>query len=55
MKHQSRHGKWTSCVILNSQLDEIKSFCGIPENGFANPSQFISFVIRKELDGRKKK
>jgi len=55
MKHQFRHEKWTSCAVLYSQLDEIKSLCHIPENGFANPTQFINFVLRKELERRMKK
>lgn len=55
MKHNSRHEKWTSCVILTSTLSEVKKLCKNSRNGFANTSQFITFAIRKELDRRTKK
>jgi len=47
--------KWRSCIILSSMLCEIEKFCLNENNGFANPSQFINFAIRKELDRRQKK
>lgn len=51
---QIRRKKWTSCVILTSTLDDVRELCENPRNGFANSSQFIHFVIRKELDRRTK-
>ena len=54
MKEVLRRKKWSSCVILYSTLDEVKKLCENPKNGFANSSQFIHFVIRKELDRRSK-
>ena len=50
MKQSSRHEKWTCCVILTSTLDEVKDLCRQSTSVFANPSQFIHFVNRKELD-----
>lgn len=55
MKQVLRRKKWTSYVILTSTLDDVRKLCENPRNGFANPSQFIHFVIRKELDRRKTK
>lgn len=54
MGRKIRHGKWASCAILHSTLYEVKKLCENPKNGFANSSQFIHFVIRKELDRRSK-
>lgn len=54
IKKNSRHGKWTCCVILTSTLDEVKELCENTKNGFANPAQFINFVLRKELDRKMK-
>ncbi|WP_368423333.1 hypothetical protein [Nitrosopumilus sp.] len=51
----NRNGKWTSCIILRSTLDEVKKLCNIQENGFANSSQFISYAVRKELDRLKER
>jgi len=55
MKRSSRHEKWTCCVVLTSTLDEVKILCEYDKSGFANPSQFINFAIRKELDRRQQK
>jgi len=55
MKRNLRHEKWTSCVILTSTLDDVKDLCECPTSDFANPSQFVNFVLRKELDRRQQK
>jgi len=49
MKQFAGREKWTS-VILISALDKVRKLCKNSRNGFANPSQFIHFTIRKELD-----
>jgi hypothetical protein len=45
--------KWRSCILLASQLSEIETFCKNSTSKFANPTQFIGFAVRKELDLRK--
>lgn len=58
MYHMARRNsdrKWRSCIILSTTLSEIEKFCKIEKNSFANPTQFINFTIRKELDRRKTK
>jgi hypothetical protein len=47
--------KWRSCILLSSQLSEIEILCKNPKSIFANPTQFINFAIRKELDRRQQK
>jgi len=47
--------KWRSCILLSSQLSEIESLCKNPKSQFANPTQFIGFAVRKELDQRKRR
>lgn len=53
MRKDSRNEKWTSCVILSCNLEDVKKICENKKSGFANPTQFINFIIRKELDRRK--
>lgn len=53
--HPRNQKKWRSCVLLSSQLSEIEVFCKNPKSKFVNPTQFINFAVRKELDRRKKK
>ena len=55
MVKRFRREKWTSCSILLTVLDEVKTFSQNPKNGFANSSQFIQFAVRTELDRRKRK
>ncbi|QLH06660.1 hypothetical protein [Nitrosopumilus ureiphilus] len=45
--------KWRNCIILGSVLNEVENYC--KDNGcdFANPTQFIGYAVRKELDFRK--
>jgi len=45
--------KWRSCILLYSQLSEIERLCESPKSQFPNPTQFIGFAVRKELDLRK--
>ena len=47
--------KWRSCIILSSLLCDIEKLCKNKKSVFANPSQFIGFAVRKELDFRKGK
>ena len=51
MPKNKRKSKWRSCIILSSLLSDIEKICKNEKNGFANPSQFIGFAIKKELDG----
>lgn len=51
--HRKQSKKWRSCILLSNTLSEIERFCKSKKTGFANPSQFINFAIRKELDRRK--
>lgn len=53
IRHNSDQ-KWKKINILSSQMLQIKKICKKESNGFANPSQFVNFVLRKELDERKK-
>lgn len=52
MKQHKQAQKWSTIKILTSTKEEIQDFCHIENTPFANPSQFISFAIRKELDWR---
>ncbi len=47
--------KWRSCIILSSLLCDIEKLCKNKKSTFSNPSQFIGFAVRKELDFRKDK
>lgn len=51
--NQKNSAKWTSCAMVVSMLCDVKKFCKNSKNGFTNPSQFIAFAVRKELDFRK--
>lgn len=44
--------RWRNCIILGSLLNEIEEYCKNEDSTFANPTQFISYAIRKELDHR---
>lgn len=54
MNKNNQRTKWRSCILLSSLLSDVEKFCKNEKNGFANPSQFIGFAVRKELDGREK-
>ncbi len=55
MKQDFKSKKWTSCAILSSALNDVKNICKNTDGDFANPSQFISYAVRKELDRLKEK
>ena len=50
-----KESKWKSVMILRSLLHEVRVFSCNDKNGFSNPTQFIHFAVRKELDRRQKK
>ncbi len=50
---KSKPSKWKSFMILRQLLKEVELFCKNEKHGFANPTQFITYAIRKELDLRK--
>lgn len=47
--------KWKKVNILSAQLCLIEKLCQSKNCDFANPSQFVNFAIRKELDVRQQK
>jgi len=49
---KNKDGNWTKINILKSQAEEIRKI--LKEGEFANVSQFVVFVVRKELEFRKK-
>jgi hypothetical protein len=53
MKKVNQAQKWATMKILKSTKNEIQHYCNT-KGIFANPSQFITFAIRKELDRRTK-
>ncbi len=55
MDQTTKQKKWRSCILLSSQLIEIENLCKNAKSSFANPSQFIGFAVRKELDLRKRR
>jgi len=51
---KTHQDKWTSTIILKSLLEAVKTFCENEENGFSNPSQFVNYAVRRELEIRKR-
>lgn len=47
--------KWKKVNVLSTQLSLIEKLCQLQDCEFANPSQFVSFVIRKELERKQSK
>lgn len=47
--------KWKKVNVLSTQLYLIEKLCESQDCDFANPSQFVNFVIRKELDRKQLK
>lgn len=44
--------KWSTIKILRSLKSEVETIC--ESNEFSNPSQFIAYAVRKELEERSK-
>lgn len=43
--------KWSTIKILSSLKSEVNAFCQ-KQKEFANPSQFIAYAVRRELEER---
>lgn len=54
MSRVTTQNRWTSTIILKSLLETVKDFCENEKNGFSNPSQFINYAVRRELEIRKR-
>ncbi len=54
MQKQTQNGKWTTAVILKSLLTDVRDFCEDQTSGFSNPTQFINYAVRRELEIRKR-
>jgi len=44
--------KWSTVKILSSLKSEVHVFCK-KQKEFSNPTQFIGYVVRKELEDRR--
>lgn len=51
---QKHDQMWTTVVIPKSLLADVRKLCESKTSGFPNPSQFIHYAVRRELEIRKR-